>query len=46
MIGNKKGAHMAKIDTLVQDFLAQKKIGVVGVRLARGRPPATSNRRG
>jgi predicted CoA-binding protein len=26
-----KGAQMAKVDTLVEDFLAQKKIAVVGV---------------
>src|SRR3990170_6583552 len=29
--GHKKGVLMSKIDTLVQDFLAQKRIAVVGV---------------
>src|SRR5262245_35728612 len=28
---HKKGVLMSKLDTLVQDFLAQKKIAVVGV---------------
>src|SRR5712692_7791649 len=29
--GHKKGVLMSKIDTLVQDFFAQKRIAVVGV---------------